>query len=398
MRARGVSPADRRFAAAVGVLALVRVAVPLAALAAGDVALPGQREALSAAASPAGLLAVLVLGGGGGAALLLRRGAAPAWLQLLAAVGGVAAAATVVVAAMSPPGAPVVGWPLVWSVALAPARLAGEPSEELAWGLGLALSLACVAAVVAGCAELGRRATGSRGVGLAAAALYTAFPFVTGALVGEEAWENGSWLVDTGLALYTEPLSTALVTWALVLLVGRRPDAVAVAAAGALLGFATAVKISNGLIAAALVPLVALRDGLRAAVPLAVGGLVFAPLVAVYWDKGYEALYGGPSTSDDPWGLEYAERAWTESTLFTPALLLLLLPFLVVGCLALAGDRFVLALLLAPVVVTAAFYSVYDLTAIHPRFLFVALPPLFVLEAAGGAAVLRALGPRLRPS
>jgi len=41
------------------------------------------------------------------------------------------------------------------------------------------------------------------------------------------------------------------------------------------------------------------------------------------------------------------------------------------------------------VVVTAAFYSAYYITALHPRFLFVALPALFVLATIGVAALNR---------
>jgi hypothetical protein len=39
-------------------------------------------------------------------------------------------------------------------------------------------------------------------------------------------------------------------------------------------------------------------------------------------------------------------------------------------------------------VVTAAFYSLYYITALHPRFLFVALPSLFLLGAAGVGLVV----------
>jgi hypothetical protein len=54
-------------------------------------------------------------------------------------------------------------------------------------------------------------------------------------------------------------------------------------------------------------------------------------------------------------------------------------------------DRWALAVLVAPVAVTVLVYTVYYVTALHPRFLFVALPSVFVFEASGAAAVVRAL-------
>src|SRR3970282_418498 len=44
------------------------------------------------------------------------------------------------------------------------------------------------------------------------------------------------------------------------------------------------------------------------------------------------------------------------------------------------------------IAVTAVFYSVYESTPQHPRFLFVVLPALFVLEAAGALLPLRRAG------
>jgi hypothetical protein len=47
------------------------------------------------------------------------------------------------------------------------------------------------------------------------------------------------------------------------------------------------------------------------------------------------------------------------------------------------------ALLLAAVIATnALFYTFYEHTHLHPRFLYVALPALFVLQAAGVARVV----------
>jgi hypothetical protein len=392
-------------------LATVRVGIALAALLAEGTKLPAipafhwhgfegdangyyaaAREAISSAASPgvaAVAAAALLLGVG--LARLLRRRRAASWTQLLARLAGLAGAATAVVAGMEPPGAPVVGWPLVWAVPLAPVRLVGEPSVEAAWGIGVAVSLACVAAATVACGLLGRRATGSDAVAIGAAGLFTAWPLVTGTIAGDQAWENGTWLVDAGLHLYSEPLSTALVTASLVLLLGTSAGETTHVAAGALLGFATVVKLTNGLVAVALLPLVAWRRGVRATGGYAAGGLVFAPLVAAYWDKGYPAIYGGGiSASDEPWSLDYVASNWEHSLLFTPTVLAVLAPLAIAGALA-VRDRWALAVLIVPMAVTALVYSLYDVTAMHPRFLFVALPSLFVLEAAGAVALVREL-------
>jgi hypothetical protein len=47
------------------------------------------------------------------------------------------------------------------------------------------------------------------------------------------------------------------------------------------------------------------------------------------------------------------------------------------------------------VVVTAIFYSLYYITALHPRFLYVALPALFILAAAGLQLLVQRFAPRL---
>ena len=203
--------------------------------------------------------------------------------------------------------------------------------------------------------------------------------------------ENGTWLVDAGLHLYTEPLSTALVVVALALLVRPEAGEGSRVGSGLLLGFSTVVKLTNGVIAVALAPLVAWRHGARSAAIYAAGGLLSAPLVAAYWDKGYVANYGGRiSATEHPWGLRYAADNWTDSLLFTPTVLAVLAPLAIVGCVSLR-DRWALAVLLTPVLTTALVYTDYDVTALHPRFLFVALPSVFVLEAAGAVAVVRRL-------
>jgi hypothetical protein len=404
----------RRLLAVLAALAAARVAIALAVLAAEGRTLPlvpafdwhgfdgdangyysAARQVVSTASTPAVAAGMVVsLGVGAGLALLLRRRGAAAWSQFLAVAAGVAGAATSLVAGMTAAGAPVIGWPLLWAVPLAPLRVLGEPGTQLGWAVGATVSLACVAAGTIATGLLGRWASGRDDVAMGAAALFAAWPLLTGPIAGEQAWENGTWLVDAGLHLYTEPVSTALVTTALALLVRPQTGRTGLVGAGALLGFATAVKLTNGLIVIALLPIVAWRRGLRAAAILAAGAVVFAPVVAAYWNKGYTQIYAGSiSASDRPWALDYAVDNWRDSLLFTPTMLLVLAPLAIAGAAALR-DRGILALLGAVIAVTALTYTVYYVTAIHPRFLFVALPPLFVLEARGGAALVEAV--RLR--
>jgi hypothetical protein len=68
-------------------------------------------------------------------------------------------------------------------------------------------------------------------------------------------------------------------------------------------------------------------------------------------------------------------------------MLLILLPLPIVGAWALRQRPVELVALAGTVAVTAAFYSAYYITALHPRFLYVALPALFVLAAAGVASL-----------
>jgi hypothetical protein len=381
---------------AVAALAALRVAIPLVALVAdgrdlrvfprydhepliGDATgfYATARELISEAAGPPGALALAVAAGGAWLAFRQRE----PWRRVVVA-SAAAAAATVVVAPSDPGGAAVVGWPLLWAVLLLPFRVVGLLDPDVAFAVGLPVLLAANAVAVVAAAYLGLRATGSRAVGLAAAALFALWPLLVRPLAGDRAWENGQWLVDVGLALYNEPLSTALVTVALALLVAARPAPAALAAAGLLLGYATTVRVSNGLLAAVAAAFVLWRAGLRGSLPLLAAGAPWAVLVAVYWPKGYPVIPNVPGFS-----LEQATRSWSDSSVFDPLTLALLLPLSLV---ALALLRtWAVALLGAVVAVTAAFYSFYEHTHLHPRFLYVALPSLFVLQAAGGWLVLR---------
>jgi hypothetical protein len=390
---------SRTWIAALTALVVLRVAIPLAVLAASGHDLPGlprydyeplngdatgfyaeARELISAAFGPAGAVAAIVLAAGAWAVWRLR----PRWTAVATGALAVSLAASVLVLASEPAGAAVVGWPLLWAVPLLPLRVAGVLDPDVAFAVGLPLSLAANAITVVATAYAGWRATGRRAVGLVAAALFAAWPLLTRPLAGTSAWENGQWNVDVGLHLYTEPLSTALVAVALALLLTPRLGELQLALAGALLGYATVVKVSNGLFAAAALVLVAIRLGPRRALPLAAAGAAFAPLVAVYWPKGYPEIPDVPGFS-----LGQAGRSWADSLLFDPRTVVLLLPLALLGLLAVRP--WVGALLGAAIATNAILFTFYEHTHLHPRFLYASLPALFVLEAAGAHRIRRAL-------
>ena len=268
-----------------------------------------------------------------------------------------------------------------------PYRALGGPLDpDAAFGFGLVLSLAANVVTVVATAYVGLHATGRRALGLAAAAAFALWPLLMGVVGGERAWGNGTWTVDAGLAVYTEPLSTALVTTALALLLSPRLDELRGAVAGIALGLGTAVKLSNALLAAAgALVVLAFRRPLL--VPYAAGALTFAPVVAVYWPKGYEAQ------RREPFSFEYAGRSWEDSLLFSPRTLVVLVPLAVVGAIALRSwrSRFLLAAWIVP---TAVLYTFYRVTWEHPRFLFTALPAALVLWVTGVAAVFLGRWPR----
>src|SRR5262249_44772343 len=133
-------------------------------------------------------------------------------IVLLVALLLVSGATGAVVGAGSDAAVGAVGWPLLWAVPMAPLRLAHLISERSAFGLGLALALAANAAALVAAASAGLSAPGRRRVGVLAAALWAFWPLLAGLVAGHGAWANGTWEADTGLALYSEPLSTALCT------------------------------------------------------------------------------------------------------------------------------------------------------------------------------------------
>ena len=221
-----------------------------------------------------------------------------------------------------------------------------------------------------------------------AAALFALWPFVPGLFVGERGWENGTWFVDVGLHLYTESLSTALVVGAVALLLRPAAGDVTILTVGLALGLATVVKLSDGVIAAGLIGVLLVARHWRQALLVTLGGSVAVPVLLAYWGKGYVATYAGSiSASDRPWSLDYVEAAWGDSLLFSPLLIALLVVPAVVGAIALR-TMFDRAIVVVPVVVTVLTYSVYYVTALHPRFLYVALPLVLVLDSAGVVGVI----------
>lgn len=394
------------WALAIAALAAFRVVVPLAVLAASGHRLPGlppyryqalngdangfyaaAREFISAVtAVPRPLLALMVLLVAGSlplAILLWRRLPTSRWIAVAVPLLAVSLAVSAVIREMAAPGSAVFGWSLVWLVPMVPFRLVGLLDPDVAFVLGLALSLVAVAVTTVAVAVIGTLASGRRAVGLAAAALWALWPFLPVHVVGERAWENGQWAVDVGLHLYTEPLSTALVTCVVALLLVPGPSTSITGAAGLLAGFATLVKLSNGLVAVAVLPLVLLRHGRPQAISYAACALVSLPMVVAYWPKGYVGQFDGHIAAvEHPFSLEYLWPSWRDSLVFSPRMLLVLLPLGVLGLVALRG-AFERALVGVAIVVTAAFYSLYYVTAQHPRFLYAVLPLVLVLEAAG---------------
>jgi hypothetical protein len=340
-------------------------------------------------------LAVLLVGAAVAAAVRLwPRGGLRPWL-FLGVAGAVGVAVCLPILEMNPPGAPVFGWSLIWALPMFPLRALGVPlSYETAFFLALPLALAANVVALVATAYTGLYATGRRSVGLAAAGSLATWPLLTSVVGGSRAWDNGTWLVDTGLALYTEPLSTALVASAAALVL--RPDRsdLHLVVAGALSSYATLVKVSNGFTALLLLLVVAGFLGLRRALPLAAGGLVFVPALAAYWPLGYAHEEGGRRDllPEDPFSFDYGWRSWSDSLLFTPRALAILLPFAIVGALLTAHRRFGLAVLLVSILGNVAVYTFYWPTSVHPRFFFASLPALFVLWAAGALGVVDRFG------
>lgn len=400
---------ERSFKTWVAVLALLRIAPAIVVLVAGGRSLPAipgsryrppdgdtygfyaaAREFVSAWAhvsrpllglSTLAFVAALVL-----AVRLWRRGSAGVAVALASAAVGLFTA--VGVREMVPTGAGAVGWPIVWSIPMFPLRATGLLSYHVAYYAGIAILLAANAVTVVATALIARRFAPPH-IALLAPALLVVWPFLMRSVEGTGNVVYGSWLNDQGIALYAEPLSTALVAVAIALLVLRARDEWAIAAAGALVGFATAVRISNVTIAAVLGLSVLLLRNRRAVLLYTVSCAGMGAIAAAFWSLGYATFSGGKS-EQAPAGLfswRYLLRSWRDSSVFDWKMLLILLPLPLLGAWSLRRGPVELLALAGTVVVTAAFYSAYYITALHPRFLFVALPALFVLASVGVATL-----------
>jgi hypothetical protein len=300
---------------------------------------------------------------------------------------------------MGPTGAGAVGWPIIWSLPMFPLRATGLLSYHVAFYAGIAILLACNAITVVATAAIARRVAPAR-IALFAPLLLVAWPFLMRLIEGTGNVVYGSWLDDTGLLLYSEPLSTALVAVALALVMTRRDDAITPPLAGALVAFATAVRISDVTIAAVIGLVLLLRHDARAVLTYVVATAGVGSVSAVFWSRGY-ATFSTADSKQAPDGLfssHYVLRSWRDSDVFNWKMLITLLPLAIVGAWALRRRPLDVILLGGVVLVTAAFYSTYYITALHPRFLFVALPALFTLEAAGLAAVSRRATPARAPT
>ena len=410
--------------AALGALVAVRLAIPLAAYAHADRKLPaipafrdvgltGDATGFYAAARefmaawgriPRPLLGVAGLAALAAAVLLAgawrRRPDLRTWL-IPAALFGFGLLICLDVHWMKPTGAAVFGWPLVWGIVMLPYRVLFGLTPATGWDFGFALSLIWVGLTVVAVAYLGRNATGRRWVGLAAAGFWTLWPLLVGLIAGHGAWTNGQWDVDVGLHLYDEPLSTLLVTSGAALVLSPRLTSVSLSLAGCCFSVAALVKVSNALLAAAVLAVVLLRGRLREGLPFLAGALAFAPVALVYWPLSYPKLFNNASAwPSDPFDTAHVVGAWTHSSIFGPHTLAIVVPLAVVGIVGVLRP-WPLAVVLALLLVNPVFYSFYANTARHPRFLYASLPELFVLWAAGlgvlaSLAHLGRLGPLTR--
>ena len=262
-----------------------------------------------------------------------------------------------------------------------PPRRGHRLRPRVAFGLGLALELLALVTTTVCTWLIGLRATGRRRRGRRGRALRVLAADQPGR-VGPGAWQNGSWHVDVGLHLYDEPISTALVAAAVVILLAPRLERLPLTAAGILLSFSVAVRLSNAVVAALALGVVASTGSAPAGAAPRAGLATFVPVVARLVAARLRGALRPPALARHLFAFSHVVPAWTDSLLFTPRALAILLPLAAIGVLAIRTG-WARALVAGMVVVTAVFYSFYALTPLHPRFLYVAFPELFTLWAGG---------------
>ncbi len=389
-------------------LAAVRAAIPLVALAFGG-ALPGfppySYEGPRGDANGYIAAARAIISAGAGLGLLLPVffavlvagffGARWAWRRyprdrhwVIAASAGLVfcllAAVILNIEGQAPAGA--VGWPLLLSLPLVPFRVAGWIDNEVAVGVGIALAIVANTVTIFATAFIGDRVSGSRRIGIAAAALFTFWPFLVWLLLGEQTWENSAWEIDAGLELYTEPVSTACVAAGIALVLVRARPPWALVAAGIVFGFATAVRPTNIVFGAAAAILFASERDWRSVGRLVVGGVAVLPIMLAFLPKkrGYDLELARDQTGLPLWSNDYLASTFTDSSVWRPLLLALVLPLVAIGVTALPSRRVAL-MLLGGAVANAAVYSFFRATFEHPRYLQAGLPALLVLWTVGAA-------------
>jgi len=391
-----------------GALAAVRAAIPLVALAFGGL-LPGfpsysyegprgdangyiaaARALISAGAGLGLLLPVLFV-----VAVAGLLGARWAWRRYPGdrhwVIAASAALASCLLAAVilnlegqAPAGA--VGWPLLLSLLLVPFRVVGWIDDEVAVAVGIAIAIVANAVTIFATAFIGYRATGSRRIGTAAAALFTFWPFLVWLIIGKRTWENSAWAIEAGLELYTEPVSTACVAAGIALALVRGRPPWALVTAGIIFGYATAVRPTNIVFAIAAAILFAAERDWRSTGRFVAGGVAVLPIMLAFLPKkrGYDLELARDETGLPLWSNDYLASTFTDSSVWRPLLLALLLPLVVVGVMALRS-RPVALMLLGGALANAAIYSFFRATFEHPRYLQAGLPALLVLWTAGAA-------------
>ena len=395
-------------------LAVIRVGVPLAALAASGHQLPDlphyaygyrgdasgyystARAILSGARAlgvAAGGLVVAVVGGLWLAFRISRRRQDRRPAALLGALVLLSVAAAAVIAAGDRGSVGAVGWPLLWAIPMAPLRVGELLSERSAFPFGLALSLAANVLTLVAVAYAGLYASGRRSVGVLGAALWALWPLLVGPVAGHASWSNGTWEADTGLALYTEPVSTALCTCTIALVLRPRLGSSGLVLAGFAAGYATLTRPTNALLVALVLAIILLRRHVRAGW-FAAGALTALPPYLAFLPKrhGYALSNSGKQGVFTGFSPHNVGPTFSESVLWGPRMLAVLLPPAIIGLAAVKADA---AMLLGGwVVLNTGFYAFVPMTAGAPRYLFAALPALLVLWSAGADAVVRALAAR----